>query len=344
MKKITSLALALLMAAFLSSCAGRDDNVTAGMNYISAEKYTEALASFNEAERVGENKRLILRGRGIAYIGLHDYENAINNLTECLSLSDGFVKDIDIDTNYYLAGAFLKNNQPEEAVSVYDAILYFKENDKDTLFLRGSALLAANRPADALEDFETLKKLEPTNYERSVEIFKVLDSYDYTTYGKEFLDAAVEAGVGKMSDYELGMIYYYLKDYKQAYDYLERARRDGTREACYYLGRSYEATGDYNYALSVYENYINTVEEDALIYNQIGLCRMKTEDYEGALAAFQSGMQLDNELKAELAFNEIVAYEYIGDFKNAKVLMEDYISQYPDDKNAQHEYEFLKTR
>ena len=45
-----------------------------------------------------------------------------------------------------------------------------------------------------------------------------------------------------------------------------------------------------------------------------------------------------------LKFNEIVAYEYLGDFKQATVLMQKYISTYPDDAKAQREYEFLQTR
>ena len=51
-----------------------------------------------------------------------------------------------------------------------------------------------------------------------------------------------------------------------------------------------------------------------------------------------------NELMQVLKFNEIVAYEYLGDFKQATVLMQKYISTYPDDAKAQREYEFLQTR
>ena len=45
-----------------------------------------------------------------------------------------------------------------------------------------------------------------------------------------------------------------------------------------------------------------------------------------------------------LEFNQIVAYEYTGDFKQAAVLMEAYLKKYPDDEKALREYEFLKTR
>jgi len=52
----------------------------------------------------------------------------------------------------------------------------------------------------------------------------------------------------------------------------------------------------------------------------------------------------NNEIAQTLAFNEIIAYEYLGEYKKAAVLMEGYLSTYPDDEAAQREYGFLKTR
>ena len=72
---------------------------------------------------------------------------------------------------------------------------------------------------------------------------------------------------------------------------------------------------------------------------------MLKNDYEAALAAFQSGMAIENSgLTQTLMYNEIVAYEYLGDFDKAKVLMRTYISSYPDDETAKRENDFLSTR
>ena len=45
-----------------------------------------------------------------------------------------------------------------------------------------------------------------------------------------------------------------------------------------------------------------------------------------------------------LMFNEVVAYEYLLDFKKAASLMKEYLDRYPDDEAAQREYIFLSTR
>ena len=45
-----------------------------------------------------------------------------------------------------------------------------------------------------------------------------------------------------------------------------------------------------------------------------------------------------------LKMNEIIAYERLGEYKNAAVLMDSYLKTYPDDQEAQREYIFLQTR
>jgi tetratricopeptide (TPR) repeat protein len=68
-------------------------------------------------------------------------------------------------------------------------------------------------------------------------------------------------------------------------------------------------------------------------------------EYELALSAFHAAMQIeDNDMLQTLKFNEIVAYEYMEDYKTAAALMNSYLKAYPDDEQAKREYEFLQTR
>ncbi len=46
----------------------------------------------------------------------------------------------------------------------------------------------------------------------------------------------------------------------------------------------------------------------------------------------------------ELKFNLIVATEYMGNFSQAKTLMQEYLQLYPDDAKAKRENNFLSTR
>ena len=148
-----------------------------------------------------------------------------------------------------------------------------------------------------------------------------------------------------MDQYVVGRIYYYLGEYQSACLALEDAREKGGAESYLYLGRAYEATGDYNYAANVYNSYINRNGGTPEVYNQLGLCEMAKGEYRNALEAFQAGKQLENTTMLQtLSFNEIVAYEHLGEFKQAYELMGTYLKNYPDDVQAKREYEFLSSR
>jgi hypothetical protein len=64
------------------------------------------------------------------------------------------------------------------------------------------------------------------------------------------------------------------------------------------------------------------------------------------LNAFDSGLSVteNNDCIQQLRFNQIVAYEYLGEFEKASALMNGYLESYPDDEQAVREYEFLRTR
>lgn len=334
----------LTFMGILTGCGSQNENVAEGMKLISELNYQEALAEFEEAAGQGENERLIARGKGIAYMGMLDYEQAIACFKEALAGSNGFIQDVDFDLNYYLASAYTKNGQYEEARQVYDAILALRQ-EKDAYFLRGNALLELDDFESAKQDFEKVISLDGKNYDRLIQIYQVLEHFGYGELGQEYLQNALDAGGAKMKAYDKGRIYYYMGEYQKAYMALEEARTEGKAESYLYLGKAYEATGDYNYASTVYKDYLSKDTGNAEMYNQLGLCELTKKDYQKALQAFQAGMQIENnDIMQTLSFNEIVAYEYLGEYKKAAVLLDSYLKMYPDDEKAKREQQFLLTR
>ena len=183
------------------------------------------------------------------------------------------------------------------------------------------------------------------DYDRLIEIFCVLNDNGYKEPGQAYLQTAMENGTKGMTNYEKGRISYYLEDYENARTYLERAKDEGGHESVLFLGKTYETLGDNNYAISVYNTYLTSNEPHPQVLNQMALCKMEMGDYEGALEAFQTAMNIEeNGMMQVLKFNEIVAYEQLGEYKKAAVLLESYLKSYPDDAVAAREYEFLKTR
>lgn len=344
-KKYICAAACLLLAGSLTACAGTETKLSNATELIQSLDYQGALDELAAAEEAGENRRLIERSRGIAYMGLTDYDQAAEAFLRSLSYSNGFVQDIDFDTNYYLAAAYTKSGRYSEAEDTYDAILGLRPNEEDAYFLRGNVRMNLNDLQGAKEDFDKVISMNSQNYDRLIEIYEIMAYFGYSEEGQAYLEAALVSGDKQMDSFSRGRIYYYQGEYQKACLALEEARQEGSVESYLYLGRAYEATGDYNYAASVYSSYLSQYEGNAAVYNQLGLCEMAKGEYGKALEAFQSGMQLDNSTMMQtLSFNEIVAYEYLGEYERAYVLVNNYLKNYPDDEQARREYDFLSTR
>lgn len=345
--RLRKILLGVLLATVFSGCGSRGISAVAeGMQYIEAMDYNAAMASFTTALENGEDERLIARGMGIASMGLTDYEAAIEYFLTCLALSNGMVEEMDYDVNYYLAAAYQKTERYSEAEKVYDAILALRPGETDAYYLRGNARLSQGQYQTAKEDFDKVIELEPANFNRLIRVYEVLTAEGYKQMGQEYLETALAERSDKMTAYDRGRIYYYLGSYEQAQVLLEQAKDSGDADSYLYLGMAYEATGDYNYAITnVYTNYLSRGEGNAELYNQLGLCYLKQGEYALALESFQNAMQMEeNSMMQVLRFNEIVAYEYLGEYTQAAVLLDNYLKTYPDDEEARREYNFLSTR
>ena len=337
---------AVLLTLCLGGCGNMaGTNTQKAMEAIQNRNYEEALTLLETAKEEKESKRLMYRAMGIAHIGLTEYTAAIEELEQCLKLSNGFVEEMDYDVSFYLATAYFKNGEPAKAEQILDAVIGLRKEEKDAYYLRGSVRLSQNKYEEAKEDFNRLLELSHGDYGKYIEVYELFYEQGYKEIGREYLEEALSKGKNSMSDYELGRMYYYLEDYQEACNYLEEAREDTNPDTYLYLGKAYEATGDFSYAARVYNTYLSKDETNALIYNQLGLCELQRGNYEDALKVLEKGIKLgDSEILQSLLFNQITAYENLGDFSKARVLMEAYLKNYPDDEKAKREYTFLKTR
>lgn len=335
--------LAALAAAGCGNAVG--ENTAQGMKQIGEMDYEGALASFEAAALNKEDMQMVYRGQGIACIGMTDYENAAAYLEKALALSDARIDQMDFDINYYLATAYYRGGQIDRAVAVYQAITDLRPKEKDAWYLKGTLELEQGKVDAAREDFEQAVSADKSDYDMLINIFISCRKYGHEELGAGYLQTVLGDESLKLSDYDKGRMSFYLGDYETARLCLEKVKDARGADAVTLLGQSYENLGDYNYAASVYSTWLETRQQDAEIYNQLGLCKLTVGEYEAALQAFQAGLAMEgNNVMQSLRFNEIVAYEYLGRFDEAKVAMQQYLSLYPDDEKAQRENVFLQTR
>lgn len=346
-RKGKAVLLSFLLAVLATACgSSKNAQTQAGMEAIAQLNYEESLPLFEKALVSGEDPELIYRGRGIAYLGLAQYEEAEEAFERSLENATG-AGDLEYDINYYLAAVYAKAGKTDEAIEVYSAITALRPEEKDAYFNRGVLELQKENLEKAKTDFDKALEIAPKDYGLYTDISKSLMDAGEQETAQSYLQRALESGDKDMGDFDKGCLYYYLQDYQNARDCLERAKeKQADPETILYLGKTFEALGDYNYAASVYANYLATDAAQPGLQNQLGICYLSMEKYEEALAAFEAGLAVEenNTCLQALKFNEMVAYEYLGQFDKASVLMQTYLKTYPDDAEAVREYRFLKTR
>ena len=367
--KYRIIASAICISVTLGGCgsfAGRH-GIDSGYAYIDSHEYAKALASFESAEENGEDACLIHRGKGIAYLYCDENEQAAQELLASLAEDDGIVDDMDFDTNYYLAEAYMRLDDFNRAKGIYDAILSLRDKDPTAYYLRGVCELKAGGDEDkksADADFTNAIRLNSKDYSMIVMIYKAYAENGDEEKAKTILQHALESDEKTMSNFEKGEMYFYLGNDAEAQNYLSKANKESgghdTKESVVLLlGQSYERQQQYDYAISVYKEYLKNNSKSANISNQLGMCQVSkgrfyldsgNEDeaanaFGEAIISFDGGIQLnDNAVQQALMFNKICAYEYSGDFESAYKLMKDYMTMYPLDKAAKDEMTFLETR
>ena len=118
MKRYRKYILLCLVLAVLTGCSKEtEEPIKAVYTSIEAMSYEVALEQLAAIEIDRSNRQEIARLTGICQMGLGDYEAAAASLEQALSYNDGFVQDVDYDINQYLAVAYYKLGQFEDASS-----------------------------------------------------------------------------------------------------------------------------------------------------------------------------------------------------------------------------------
>ena len=230
--KVKVVALLLAISVSIAGCgslAGRH-NVDSGFAFIESHEYTNALESFDEAEKNGEDMCLIHRGRGIAYLYSGEYEKSVEELLASLACDEGIVDDMDFDTNYYLAEAFICLGEYDKAKEVYDAILSLRKSDRQAYYLRGVAELYSGNHDSAQADFDKAISLNSRDFDMIIKIYKALDSHGYSEEARIILQNAMDTGSKYMTNFEKGQMAFYIGNNAEAQSYLELARNERDQE------------------------------------------------------------------------------------------------------------------
>lgn len=336
----------LCAVILLGGCADSQvqDKYDAGMKAFEAQDYDTAIAQMDEVTQAGERLAEAYRVIGLSRMAKKEYPEAIAALSRSLNYMDSPNAAFERDVRLYLAQARIAGGDTEKGIEVYSEILK-SGKDAECFYLRGKAYLSLDDYENAEKDFvRALDQCE--DYNLYINIYQLYAEKNKTVDGDEYLQMALAMEPETGEDYyQRGRIYEYQKNYESARDELITAIQLGQDDAVLLLGRVYLEMEDSASARSMYQDYLNESEHDALAYNGLAMCDIYEGNYESAMEKVQSGLAVSTEEEQQgLLYNEIVIYEYQQKFDLAKEKLEEYLIKYPDDAEALRENEFLSTR
>lgn len=156
-------------------------------------------------------------------------------------------------------------------------------------------------------------------------------------------------GCGKNPNKE-GTEYLKEKKYDEAIGKFQEALKEKKHKEEAYLGMgmAYYETKRYKESKEALEKGISEgLEPSGTIYGILGDCALILEDEKVALSYYSLALkdeELGGDVRQDVLWNQIVAYEKQKDYKSAKEKLKAYLKSYPEDEKAKKELEFFKTR
>lgn len=289
---------------------------------------------------------LAYRQVGLSSMETGDYEEAITAFDAALSQHIGNITNTEIDICYYKAAAQYASGDTESAYNTYTDLINFDEEDSNAYYMRGCLLLQIGDNEKALSDYANAVKYNSADYELYVHIYENLAAYNLTEDGETYLNKAFDIKGDSAENLTWrGRIYLLLGQYDNAAEELKAALTKGSTDANLYLAQVYEAQGDAENAENHYEAYVSAGAADSEAMNALAEIEIAKGNYTAALDYINQGLAMESvPNKKALMQNQIIAYEYTGDFTGAWAVIQEYVTLYPEDAEAQREYTFLKNR
>ncbi len=328
-----------------------DYYVDYGLTLIALGNYEEALEQFDQVyiEKeiliIKENNKKALRGKGIAYYEMLQYEKAIEEFDQALEINE--LSDLDMDILYYKANTLTMIGSYEKAIDAYTSLLTLHKKNAFAYSQRALCYRYIGDYDKSLKDYDKAIKLEPKNYDYYFGKYYLLKECFDDVGAAKILEEAQELPVITNQDkYNLAKLYYLEGNYDLALTKLSEGYANGLVEAYYYIGEIYRMKKDYAKAIYYYEIYINSMDVKLRnVYNQIAICYLKTEDYDQALEYLEKGLAYNQAGTLQvLKKNEIIVYEKLGKYEEAKMKMDQYQLSFPEDSKAVREATFIETR
>lgn len=341
--------------SFAKAIEYKDDNADYYIDYgyclIELEKYKEAESMFQKAilekenSIVNKNNKKAYRGLGIMNYLDGNYESAIEDFNKALEYTS--LNEYDVDILSYMGTTNIQLGNYEEALADFTSVIEKDAKNRAALKSRGEVNYQLGNYEDSIADYTASKEIDKEDYDVYFGLYQAYTALGDSANAKEVLEQATSLPIKDDEDkFYLAKVHYYQGNNTQALEEFSVISELGFVDSYLYMGNIYLESGDNTSAVSYYELYLQqTQPKNASFYSKLSTCYLNVKSYSKALDTAQKGLSYAGSVdKKNLLRNEIIAYEYLGDYETAYAKMQAYLSSYPEDEEAKREMEFLSTR
>ena len=267
-----------------------------GKEAIAQRYYEEAHTDYDRAIDLQPNDSRFYHSKGLAFEGTNreeDFDAAIENFRRAIDLDETF-----FGARVHLGNMYHKNNEFQKALQCYSTFLANYSTHEDVYVSRGRVYQDMGNHQFAIMDFDSAIKMNDTYsdayFHRGVSKLR-------TRIYKEAIDDLTKALETKTKDnygiYDaLGCCHQALKDYDQAFRYMDEAISKDPTNVQFLMNRAqchYEL-GQYTESIQDLERALQLDEHDPKVLYKLGLSYYSFEKYKRCIKTLKRSLKCIN--------------------------------------------------
>ena len=326
--------------------------IAAGFANIGLEKYEDAINTFDKGyspkdnQIVRENNKSLFRGKGIAYLKIGKYSEALMQFASASAIKEA--PSLNDDIKKYIALTEVKLGDYKNATDIYEEMLKVAKPDVSLYGRLAETYFAMGEAVKAVENYDKAIEKEPDNFNAYFGKYEILSANGEKEKADDVLNKAAGIKItDDISRYNAGILEYLRGNADKAKENLNTAYTKGIAESSYYLAKIAIIEGDFAGAKEFFEKYAQDVKSVSISgwYDGMAECLMQEEKYEEALNYVTKGLASEDiSAMKQLMYKKVILNEKLTDYNKAYEAAVEYGKLYPEDGKMAREIVFLSTR
>ncbi|HEV3122184.1 MAG TPA: tetratricopeptide repeat protein [Isosphaeraceae bacterium] len=262
-----------------------------GSAYVKKHEYKKAVADFTEAIHLDPEHSPAYSDRGLVHNTLKEWDLAINDFTEAIRVNPGYAW-----AHARRAAAYRAKGNPPRALADWSEAIQRAPSKASFYFERGAISMELEDWDHAIEDFDQVAKLDPSDRRVLAALGKAHRAKGHLATSLTYCNEAVRSSPNSPWCYlERALTYRELRDWDHAFaDFDEVIRLDPSIWSAYCnRGVGYRARGEFEKALSEMNKAVEISPNDFYNFLERGTTYREMANHAAAKADFTKAIELN---------------------------------------------------